>query len=170
MEGQVRFFVPNADMIVATRILAAAFYSVVVYAYAGDAWAAIRRPVPRRPTSSASGSGCPSSRTSHRPSTPRSSRWPTHRNGFLNAETVPLIMLFSTMAAVLHVAARGSIDGEVPRRRRIGPRSLRRRGGADGRSRGGDPAGDRPGDCADAPSIGDGWWTGELPFGRSALG
>ncbi|WP_455961530.1 hypothetical protein [Methylorubrum aminovorans] len=78
----VNVFVPNADMIVATRILAAAFYSVVVYAYAGDAWATVRRPVPTKANFLIVGIWL--SFLSHLAQTvlPRSTASPTHRRGF----------------------------------------------------------------------------------------
>lgn len=115
----VNVFVPNADMIVATRILAAAFYSVVVYAYAGDAWAAIRRPFPTKADFLIVGIWL--SFLSHLAQTVYAAiyRLADAPQWLLNAEIVPLIVLFSMMAAVLHVAATGSIDGEVPRRSRI---------------------------------------------------
>lgn len=112
-------FVPNADMIVATRILAAAFYSVVVYAYAGDAWAAVRRPVPSKADFLILGIWL--SFLSHLAQTVYAAiyRLADAPQWLLNAEVVPIIVLFSMIAAVLHVAATGSIDGEVPRRSRI---------------------------------------------------
>lgn len=112
-------FVPNADMIVATRIIAAAFYSVVVYAYAGDAWAAVRRPEPTKADFLIVGIWL--SFLSHLLQTVYAAiyRLADAPQWLLNAEIVPLIVLFSMMAAVLHVAATGSIDGEVPRRSRI---------------------------------------------------
>ncbi|CAO4133400.1 hypothetical protein OFEAOIEE_LOCUS1127 [Methylorubrum extorquens] len=74
-------------------------------------------------------------------------------------------MLFSMMAAVLHVAATGSIDGEVPRRSRI---ALGICVGAAVLVVGAVVA-TRP-DIGPAiertrPYIGDWWRTGELPFG-----
>lgn len=39
----------------------------------------------------------------------------------LNAEVVPIIVRFSMLAAVLHVAATGPVDGEEPRHSRIRP-------------------------------------------------
>lgn len=44
----INAFVPNADMIVATRTLAARFDAVVLDVYAGDAWRAAVKPEPRR--------------------------------------------------------------------------------------------------------------------------
>ncbi len=115
----INVFVPNADMIVATRILAAAFYSVVVYAYAGDAWAAVRRPVPTKADFLIVGIWL--SFLSHLAQTVYATiyRLADAPQWLLNAEIVPAIVLLSMMAAVLHVAATGSIDGEVPRRSRI---------------------------------------------------
>ena len=112
-------FVPNADMIIATRILAAAFYSVVVYAYAGDAWAAMMRPAPTKADFLIVGIWL--SFLSHLAQTVYAAiyRLAEAPVWLLNAEIVPIIVLLSMMAAVLHVAATGSIDGEVPRRSRI---------------------------------------------------
>lgn len=44
----INAFVPNADMIVATRTLAAGFDAVVLDVYAGDAWRAAVKLEPRR--------------------------------------------------------------------------------------------------------------------------
>ncbi|MGV7034764.1 hypothetical protein [Methylobacterium symbioticum] len=44
----INAFVPNADMIVATRTPAAGFYAVVLDVYAGDAWRAAVKLEPRR--------------------------------------------------------------------------------------------------------------------------
>jgi hypothetical protein len=166
----VNVFVPNADMIVATRILAAAFYSVVVYAYAGDAWAAVRRPVPTKADFLIVGIWL--SFLSHLAQTVYAAiyRLADAPQWLLNAEIVPLIVLFSMMAAVLHVAATGSIDGEVPRRSRI---ALRVCVGAAVLMVGAIVA-TRP-DIGPAiertrPYIGDWWRTGALPFGGAAPG
>lgn len=112
-------FVPNADMIVATRILAAGFYSVVVWAYAGDAWAAIRRPVPTKADYLILGIWL--SFLSHLGQTVYATlyRLANAPQWLLNAEIVPIIVLFSMLASVLHVCATGAVDGEVPRRSRI---------------------------------------------------
>lgn len=115
----VNVFVPNADMIVATRILAAAFYSVVVYAYAGDAWAAVRRPVPTKADFLIVGIWL--SFLSHLMQTVYAAiyRLADAPQWLLNAEIVPVIVLISMLGAVCHVAATGSVNGEVPRRSRI---------------------------------------------------
>lgn len=164
----VNVFVPNADMIVATRILAAAFYSVVVYAYAGDAWAAVRRPVPTKADFLIVGIWL--SFLSHLAQTVYAAiyRLADAPQWLLNAEIVPLIVLFSMMAAVLHVAATGSIDGKVPRRSRI---ALGICVGAAVLVVGAVVA-TRP-DIGPAiertrPYIGDWWRTGALPFGGAA--
>ncbi len=112
-------FVPNADMIVATRILAAAFYSVVVWAYAGDAWTAIRRKVPTKADYLILGIWL--SFLSHLCQTIYATlyRLADAPQWLLNAEVVPWIVLLSMLAAMLHVCATGAVDGEVPRRSRI---------------------------------------------------
>ncbi|QDI81058.1 hypothetical protein E8E01_11735 [Methylorubrum populi] len=115
----VNIFVPNADMIVATRILAAAFYSVVVYAYAGDAWAAVRRPVPTKADFLIVGIWL--SFLAHLGQTVYATiyRLADAPQWLLNAEVVPVIILVSMLGAVCHVAATGSVNGEVPRRSRV---------------------------------------------------
>ncbi|GEL44188.1 hypothetical protein MEX01_47790 [Methylorubrum extorquens] len=164
----VNVFVPNADMIVATRILAAAFYSVVVYAYAGDAWAAVRRPVPTKADFLIVGIWL--SFLSHLAQTVYAAiyRLADAPQWLLNAEIVPVIVLLSMMAAVLHVAATGSIDGEVPRRSRI---ALGICVGAAVLMVGAIVA-TRP-DIGPAiertrPYIGDWWRTGEIPYAGPA--
>lgn len=115
----INAFVPNADMIVATRTLAAGFYAVVLYVYAADAWRATMKPEPRRSDFLIVGIWL--SFLSHFGQTVYSLvyRLADAPGWLLNAEIVPFIVLFSVLGAVLHVAAPGSVDGTVPRRNRI---------------------------------------------------
>ena len=115
----INVFVPNADMIIATRILAAAFYSVVVFAYAGDAWDAIRNPEPDKSDFLITGIWL--SFLSHLCQTVyaiiyRLADAPTW---LLNAEVVPFIVGLSMVAAMLHIVATGGVKEGVPRRSRI---------------------------------------------------
>jgi hypothetical protein len=115
----INVFVPNADMIVATRILAAGFYSAVVFAYAGDAWAAVIEPKPQKSDFLIAGIWL--SFLSHLLQTIyaiiyRLADAPTW---LLNAEVVPFIVGASILAAMLHIVATGAIEGEVPRRSRV---------------------------------------------------
>jgi hypothetical protein len=83
----------------------------------------------------------------------------------LNAEIVPLIVLFSMMAAMLHVAATGSIDGEVPRRCRI---ALGTCVGAAVLVVGAPRPDIGPAIERTRPHVGDQWRTGEIWSGGSA--
>lgn len=115
----INVFVPNADMIVAARILAAGFYSAVIYVYAPHAWEAVRRPKPEGADFLVV--GIVLSFLSHLGQTvyaivyrlAEAPKW------LLNAEVVAPIVLLSMLAATLHVCAPGLIAGEVPRRQRI---------------------------------------------------
>lgn len=166
----INAFVPNADMIVATRILAAGIYSVVVYAYAGDAWAGIRRPVPSKADYLIVGIWLSS--VSHLAQTVYAAlyRLADAPEWLLNAEIVPLIVLSSMLAAVLHVAATGAVDGEVPRRSRIAlglgvGMAVLIVGGVLATRPDIGPAIERT-----RPWIGDWWKTGALPFGGPVPG
>lgn len=115
----INAFVPNADMIVATRILAAGFYSAVVFAYAGDAWEAVRAPKPQKSDFLIVGIWL--SFLSHLMQTIYAIiyRLADAPLWLLNAEVVPFIVGASILAAMLHIVATGAIEGEVPRRSQV---------------------------------------------------
>ncbi|WP_232629176.1 hypothetical protein [Methylobacterium sp. Leaf118] len=115
----INVFVPNADMIVSTRILAAGIYSTVVYAYARDAWEAVRKPEPDKSDYLILGIWL--SFVSHLAQTTYAIiyRLADAPKWLLNAEVVPFIVGVSMVAAILHVAATGGIKEGVPRRSRV---------------------------------------------------
>ena len=115
----INAFVPNADMIVATRILAAGFYAAVVYAYAGDAWDSMRRPEPKKSDFLIVGIWL--SFVSHLGQTIYAVvyRLADAPAWLLNAEIVPFIVGFSILAAMLHMLATGAIEEGVPHRSRV---------------------------------------------------
>lgn len=114
----INAFVPNADLILATRTLGAGFYATVLYVYGPDAWKALTAPHPKRSDflivgiwiSFASQLGQSIYSILYRLAP---SQW------FLNSEVVSWIVLGSVVASILHVSAPGAVDGTVPRRNRI---------------------------------------------------
>lgn len=115
----INIVVPNADMILATRVLATGFYSAVLYVYWRDAWTALRKPDPRR--SDFLIVGIWASFLSHWCQNLYSLAYRLAQapQWLLTAEVVSPIVMLSVVAAVLHVAAPGAVDGTVPRRNRI---------------------------------------------------
>lgn len=114
----INFFVPNADMILAVRVLATGFYAGVLYVYGGDARQAFFSPTPKRSDFLVVGIWI--SFLSHFLQCLYSiiyrlspSEW------LLYSEVVSPIVLLSVVAAVLHVSAPGAVDGIVPRRNKI---------------------------------------------------
>jgi len=114
----VNFFVPNADLILATRTLAAGFYATVLYVYGPDAWRALSTKEPQRSDFLIAGIWL--SFASHLGQSVYSilyrlapSQW------FLNSEPVSFIVMFGIIAAIMHVSAPGGLNGTVPRRNRI---------------------------------------------------
>jgi hypothetical protein len=115
----INAFVPNADMILATRILATGFYSAVLYVYGRDAWGAFRKPEPKRSDFLIVGIWL--SFLSHWCQNLYSLAYRLAQapEWLLTAEVVSPIVMLSMVASVLHVAAPGAVDGTVPRRNRI---------------------------------------------------
>lgn len=114
----INAFVPNADMILATRVLAAGFYMALLYVYGPDAWLALRTATPKRSDFLVVGIWI--GFASHFWQDVYSivyrlapSEW------LLNAEIISPGILLSAIAVVLHVSAPGAVDGTVPRRNRI---------------------------------------------------
>lgn len=114
----INVFVPNADLILATRTLAAGFYATVLYVYGADAWKALTAPNPKRTDFLIVGIWI--SFASHMMQSLYSilyrlspSQW------LLNSEIVSPIVLLGVVAAILHVSAPGAVDGTVPRRNRV---------------------------------------------------
>lgn len=114
----VNFFVPNADLILATRTMAAGFYASVLYVYGMDAWRALTAPNPKRTDFLIVGIWI--SFASHLSQCLYSIMYrlaPTQ--WLLNSEVVSPIVLLGVVAAILHVSAPGAVDGTVPRRNRV---------------------------------------------------
>lgn len=111
--------VPNADIIIAARVLQAAASVVVLYVYGSDAWAAFTRPQPERSDFLILGiwlgffSGLAQAVYAILFRLAGAPAW------MLYMETVAPTVLISVLAAVLHVAAPGGLDGTVPRRNKI---------------------------------------------------
>lgn len=111
-------FVPNADLILATRTLAVGFYTAVLYIYGPDAWRALTAPKPKRSDFLIVGIWV--SFASHDAQSLYSilyrlapSQW------LLNSEVVSPIVLLAVIGAILHISAPGAVDGTVPRRNRM---------------------------------------------------
>ena len=115
----INVFVPNADMIVATRILATGFYAAVVFAYAGDAWDAVRAPEPEKSDWLIVGIWL--SFLSHLCQSIYAIiyRLADAPMWLLNAEVVPFIVGLSMVAAMLHILATGGVKEGVPRRSQV---------------------------------------------------
>ncbi|MCJ2039858.1 hypothetical protein MKK55_13055 [Methylobacterium sp. J-059] len=112
------FFVPNSDMILAARVMAAGFYAVVLYVYGPDAWRALWKNDPI--SSDYLIVGIWLSFASHLGQTAYSIAYRlAPSDWFLNSEIVSFIIMGSVVGAALHICAPGSLDGQVPRRNRI---------------------------------------------------
>lgn len=114
----INVFVPNADLILATRTLAVGFYTAVLYFYGPDAWRALTSPKPKRSDFLIVGIWV--SFASHDAQSLYSilyrlapSQW------LLNSEVVSPIVLLAVIGAILHNSAPGAVDGTVPRRNRV---------------------------------------------------
>lgn len=113
----INAFVSNADMILATRVLALGFYATVLYVYGPDAARAVMSGTERTDFLVV---GIWVSFLSHAGQSLYSVLYrlaPTP--WLLNSEIVSPIVLLSVIGSVLHVGAPGAVDGRVPRRNRI---------------------------------------------------
>jgi len=114
----INAFVPNADMIVAVRVLACSVYAAVIYVYGRDAWVAVSTPDPKR--SDFLIVGIVLSFMSHfgQSAYAIAYRLADAPAWLLNAEVIAPVVILSMVAGVLHVTAPESIEGTVPRRNR----------------------------------------------------
>lgn len=113
----INAFVPNGDMILATRVLALGFYTTVLAVYAPEAWRSIINGQQRTDFLIA---GIWISFLSHAGQSLYSVAYrlaPTP--WLLNSEVVSPIVLLSVIASTLHVGYPGLVDGKIPRKNRI---------------------------------------------------
>ncbi|WP_430914063.1 hypothetical protein [Methylobacterium sp. sgz302541] len=115
----VNMFVPNADMILATRIIAGAIYSTVLYVYGREAWKAVRKPKPDRADFLIVGIWLSFLSLLFQTSYAILYRLADAPKWLLNAEIVPLIVMVSILGAICHVAAPADEEGQIPPRNRI---------------------------------------------------
>lgn len=114
----VNAFVPNSEMILATRVLALGFYATVLYVYGPDAWRALFSRHPKR--SDFLVIGIFVSFLSHFGQSFYSILYRLAPSTWLfNSEFLAVVVQLSIVAAMLHVTAPGAVDGTVPRRNRI---------------------------------------------------
>lgn len=111
--------VPNADVIIAARVLQASASVVVLYVYGSDAWQAFSQKLPKRSDFLILGIWLGFLSSLLQAVYAVLFRLAGAPPWMLYIETVAPTILISVLAAVLHVAAPGAVDGTVPRRNKI---------------------------------------------------
>lgn len=117
--GIINVFVPNGDMIIATRVIQASASAVVLYVYFGDFWHGLRTPDPARGDYLIVGIWVGFFATLCQAIYSMAFRLAGNPAWLLNSEVNAPYILLSVVAAVMHVSAPGAVDGVVPRRNRL---------------------------------------------------
>lgn len=115
----INMFVPNEDMIIACRVLQAAASVMVLAVYGSDAIRALRTPTPSRTDFLLLGISCGWLASLSQSLYSILYRLAGAPAWMLTIEIVAPTVLLSVIGALLHVAAPGAFDGNLPRRNKI---------------------------------------------------